>query len=254
MPLLVVYKVQRCPFNGTSFHTSTVFAHFVYESKWKHFYLPFPSSHSYRMYRKSQTTGFPSLITIFSAPNYLDVYNNKGEFCFPLQWDMCEKMELCDENRERGQNHQLEWLHPCGLIIRWWNRVNLSAVPSSGGFLWKWMFSHLQIDVLYIRMYLHPFWLVFFLRKLVWLGFCHIIVCTHYFSESFQKHSLENDSTWISWLGNKPRGSGSHGLLRLFLILLIREKCLNACSLFLITHFLSCRSEVWEQCNEHPAV
>lgn len=33
------------------------------------------------MYRKSQTTGFPSLITIFSAPNYLDVYNNKG-FCF----------------------------------------------------------------------------------------------------------------------------------------------------------------------------
>lgn len=35
-------------------------------------------AHSYRMYRKSQTTGFPSLITIFSAPNYLDVYNNKG--------------------------------------------------------------------------------------------------------------------------------------------------------------------------------
>lgn len=36
------------------------------------------SAHRYRMYRKSQTTGFPSLITIFSAPNYLDVYNNKG--------------------------------------------------------------------------------------------------------------------------------------------------------------------------------
>lgn len=32
----------------------------------------------YRMYKKSQTTGFPSLITIFSAPNYLDVYNNKA--------------------------------------------------------------------------------------------------------------------------------------------------------------------------------
>lgn len=32
----------------------------------------------YRMYRKSQETGFPSLITIFSAPNYLDVYNNKA--------------------------------------------------------------------------------------------------------------------------------------------------------------------------------
>ncbi|XP_023299148.1 serine/threonine-protein phosphatase 2B catalytic subunit 1 isoform X2 [Lucilia cuprina] len=32
----------------------------------------------YRMYRKNQVTGFPSLITIFSAPNYLDVYNNKA--------------------------------------------------------------------------------------------------------------------------------------------------------------------------------
>lgn len=32
----------------------------------------------YRMYRKARTTGFPSLITIFSAPNYLDVYNNKA--------------------------------------------------------------------------------------------------------------------------------------------------------------------------------
>ena len=32
----------------------------------------------YKMYRKSTATGFPSLITIFSAPNYLDVYGNKG--------------------------------------------------------------------------------------------------------------------------------------------------------------------------------
>jgi len=32
----------------------------------------------YRLYKKSQTTGFPSLITLFSAPNYLDVYNNKA--------------------------------------------------------------------------------------------------------------------------------------------------------------------------------
>lgn len=30
------------------------------------------------MYRKSKTTGFPSLMTIFSAPNYIDVYNNKA--------------------------------------------------------------------------------------------------------------------------------------------------------------------------------
>lgn len=32
----------------------------------------------YRMYRKMSTTGFPSVITIFSAPNYLDLYNNKA--------------------------------------------------------------------------------------------------------------------------------------------------------------------------------
>ena len=31
------------------------------------------------MYKKNRVTLFPSLITIFSAPNYLDVYGNKGE-------------------------------------------------------------------------------------------------------------------------------------------------------------------------------
>ena len=32
----------------------------------------------YRMYKKSPDTGFPSLITLFSAPNYCDVYQNKA--------------------------------------------------------------------------------------------------------------------------------------------------------------------------------
>ncbi|PVU91922.1 hypothetical protein BB561_004120 [Smittium simulii] len=32
----------------------------------------------YRMYRKSKKTGFPAVITLFSAPDYLDVYKNKG--------------------------------------------------------------------------------------------------------------------------------------------------------------------------------
>ncbi|KAM3524225.1 hypothetical protein MY4038_007837 [Beauveria bassiana] len=32
----------------------------------------------YRMYRTSQNTGFPSVITLFSAPNYIDMYNNKA--------------------------------------------------------------------------------------------------------------------------------------------------------------------------------
>lgn len=32
----------------------------------------------YRTYRKSKNTGFPSVMTVFSAPNYLDAYNNKA--------------------------------------------------------------------------------------------------------------------------------------------------------------------------------
>jgi serine/threonine-protein phosphatase 2B catalytic subunit len=44
-----------------------------------HIYVePGLTSSSYRMYRKTRTTGFPSVMTIFSAPNYLDVYNNKA--------------------------------------------------------------------------------------------------------------------------------------------------------------------------------
>ncbi len=32
----------------------------------------------YRMYKKTRAMGFPSLLTMFSAPNYLDTYNNKA--------------------------------------------------------------------------------------------------------------------------------------------------------------------------------
>lgn len=32
----------------------------------------------YRAYQRTRSTGFPSLMTIFSAPNYLDSYNNKA--------------------------------------------------------------------------------------------------------------------------------------------------------------------------------
>ncbi|EDQ85139.1 uncharacterized protein MONBRDRAFT_29480 [Monosiga brevicollis MX1] len=32
----------------------------------------------YRMYKPNPSTGFPSVITLFSAPNYLDVYGNKA--------------------------------------------------------------------------------------------------------------------------------------------------------------------------------
>lgn len=33
---------------------------------------------SYKMHRWNRNSDFPSVITIFSAPNYCDVYNNKG--------------------------------------------------------------------------------------------------------------------------------------------------------------------------------
>lgn len=34
--------------------------------------------YSYRLYRKTRATGFPALMTFFSAPNYLDMYYNMG--------------------------------------------------------------------------------------------------------------------------------------------------------------------------------
>ena len=36
------------------------------------------SCRRYRLYKKNVLTGFPSVICIFSAPNYCDAYNNKA--------------------------------------------------------------------------------------------------------------------------------------------------------------------------------
>jgi hypothetical protein len=34
--------------------------------------------YSYHLYRKTRATGFPAVMTFFSAPNYLDEHRNKG--------------------------------------------------------------------------------------------------------------------------------------------------------------------------------
>eukprot|EP00835_Amoeboradix_gromovi_P003428 NODE_226_length_13883_cov_0.528729.p2 type:complete len:486 gc:universal NODE_226_length_13883_cov_0.528729:217-1674(+) len=67
--------VRGCSF----FYTFNAVQHFLEKNK----LLSLIRAHEaqdagYRMYKRSKTTGFPSLITIFSAPNYLDVYNNKA--------------------------------------------------------------------------------------------------------------------------------------------------------------------------------
>lgn len=46
----------------------------------------------YRMYRKTKATGFPSVMTIFSAPNYLDVYNNKGTVWISV-WSLGNRLD-----------------------------------------------------------------------------------------------------------------------------------------------------------------
>ena len=54
----------------------------------------------YKMYKSNPKNGFPVLITLFSAPNYLDVYGNKAAIlkvfysfgCFyPVQYENTEK-------------------------------------------------------------------------------------------------------------------------------------------------------------------
>ena len=35
-------------------------------------------TYRYRSYRQYHKTGLPSVVTLYSAPNYLDVYNNKA--------------------------------------------------------------------------------------------------------------------------------------------------------------------------------
>ena len=66
------------------------------------------------MYRKSQTTGFPSLITIFSAPNYLDVYNNKGQ-CATAER---ARTQLGVRNTHSHRNHPQPHGHAASTALR----------------------------------------------------------------------------------------------------------------------------------------
>ena len=70
----------------------------------------------YRMYRKNSATGFPSLITIFSAPNYLDVYNNKAAV---LKYEMNDKQELVMNIRQFNHSAHPYWLPNFMDVFAW---------------------------------------------------------------------------------------------------------------------------------------
>ena len=80
------------------------------------------------MYRKSQTTGFPSLITIFSAPNYLDVYNNKV-----LSVDLC-----CKRTEAHASPRRRCW----STRTMWWTFGSLIAPRTLTGCPTSWTCSH----------------------------------------------------------------------------------------------------------------
>ena len=80
----------------------------------------------YRMYRKSQTTGFPSLITIFSAPNYLDVYNNKVNIV---------------RIKPRWTGSRLCRLRCSSTRTMWWTSDSLIVAPTHTGYQTSWMCS-----------------------------------------------------------------------------------------------------------------
>ena len=82
----------------------------------------------YRMYRKSQTTGFPSLITIFSAPNYLDVYNNKVQSLKYLE----EETYCCYWSRRQCWSTR----------TMWWTFDSSTAPPIRIGCPTSWTCSH----------------------------------------------------------------------------------------------------------------
>jgi len=48
----------------------------------------------YRLYRKTRKTSFPSVMTLFSAPNYLNQYNNKAAI---LKYEM-RNFKICQFN------------------------------------------------------------------------------------------------------------------------------------------------------------
>jgi len=70
----------------------------------------------YRMYRKSSATGFPSLITIFSAPNYLDVYQNKAAV---LKYETNDKRELVMNIRQFNHSAHPYWLPNFMDVFAW---------------------------------------------------------------------------------------------------------------------------------------
>lgn len=115
----------------------------------------------YKMHQTSDTTGFPLVITIFSAPNYCDVYNNKGAIlkfenstlnilqfnCSPhpyhlpnfmdvFAWSMpfvCEKVtEMLYHILHRTDADDLQELHPLPAAIESYRAQYVEAQAQAG--------------------------------------------------------------------------------------------------------------------------
>jgi len=71
------------------------------------------------MYRKNDVSGFPAVITMFSAPNYLDVYNNKGVCCLLSRSLLLHWLHEREEKNNKWSSKNHNWLPFPGFLFPW---------------------------------------------------------------------------------------------------------------------------------------
>lgn len=86
----------------------------------------------YRMYRRNNTTSFPAVMTIFSAPNYLDIYSNKAAI---LKYE-----DNVMNIRQFNATPHPYWLPQFMNVVEW----SLPFVGEKGMFLCMYIFKTCQ--------------------------------------------------------------------------------------------------------------